>query len=110
MVKNDDGYVLCRPFTHSVVAPGMNLTEYVKKLNSKLQGLGLKVGAAKMEDCHEVWYALVNSSPDAAAKIGSKFTPSQLEFFNKIVSTQPLVLVYISLDVAQKTNALDPSS
>ena len=64
---------------------GSSLLQYLERLNRKLQGLGMKVGVARMEDSLESWYGLVNLTPDAAAKEGSKYSAQQLEFFNKIV-------------------------
>ena len=40
-----------------------------------------------LEAKEENWYGLVNRKPDMAAKVGSKFTPHELEFFNKVVRT-----------------------
>ena len=39
-----------------------------------------------MEDTGEVWYGLVNRSTDAASKVGSGYSPAELELFNKAVS------------------------
>ncbi len=69
---------LCIEFAVSCLLP---LPNFVRKINLSLKSLGMKVGTGKMEDCHEDWYALINTVPDAAAKVGSKFTANQLEFF-----------------------------
>ena len=62
-----------------------HFSQYVLSMNKHLKPLGLEVGGARMEDCDEVWYAIVNRLPDAAAKVGSKFSPQELELFNKLV-------------------------
>jgi len=70
-----------------VAPPDVSLSEFIDRLNRKLQVLGMKVDVARMEDSHETWYGLVNITPDAAAKEGSKYNAQQLEFFNKIASS-----------------------
>ncbi len=45
----------------------------------------MELSGARMEDSNEYWYAIVNRLPDVAARMGSKFTAQELEFFNKVV-------------------------
>lgn len=59
--------------------------EFVLLLNKQLKPLGFELCRARLEDTEQHWYAVVNRTPDAAAKIGSKFSAQELEFFNKVV-------------------------
>ena len=63
-------------------------------LNKKLKPLSLELCKARLEHAEEYWYAIVNRSPDSAAKIGSKFSAQELEFFNMIVSKLGASLKY----------------
>lgn len=54
-------------------------------INRQLKLLNLELAQARMEDRAEVWYGVVNRSPDVAAKISSSFSPAELELFNKVV-------------------------
>jgi hypothetical protein len=55
-------------------------------VNKQLKPLGFELCHATLENADEHWYAMVNRVPDAAALVGSSFTPQQLEYFNKVVS------------------------
>ncbi len=46
----------------------------------------MQVVHSLMEDSFEHWYGLVNRSADAGAKIATRYTLAELEFFNKVVS------------------------
>ena len=54
-------------------------------LNKQLKPFQFELCKARLEDDEQHWYAVVNRAPDAAAKIGSKFSAQELEFFNKAV-------------------------
>ena len=59
---------------------------FISVINRQLKPLSLELAQARMEDSPTLWCGIVNRSPDAAAKISSKFTPAELELFNKVVS------------------------
>ena len=59
---------------------------FVSALNRQLKPLGMELARGHMEDTGEVWYGLVNRSTDAASKVGSGYSPAELELFNKAVS------------------------
>lgn len=69
--------------------------EFSLLLNKQLKPLGFELCRARMEDAEEHWYAIVNRTPDAAGKVGSKFNAQELEFFNKLVSGRALSRVEI---------------
>ena len=64
---------------------GTEVEEGLVSLNKHLRVFGLELCKTRLEDREETWYAVVNRNPDAAAKIASKFTAQELEFFNKMV-------------------------
>lgn len=65
---------------------GLHFAKFVLVLNKHLKPLGFELCRSCLEEKEEFWYAVVNRTPDVAAKIGSKFTPHELEFFNLVVS------------------------
>ena len=50
-----------------------------------------------MEDSYERWYGLVNRAADPGAKIASKHSPAELEYFNKVVSSVKCVFTYYTV-------------
>lgn len=63
----------------------MSFASFMVVLNKQLKPLGFELSKAMLEAKEENWYGLVNRKPDMAAKVGSKFTQHELEFFNKVV-------------------------
>ncbi len=76
--------------THTTEQVDDGVEEKLVSLNKHLRPFGLELCKTRLEDREENWYAVVNRNPDAAAKIASKFTPQELEFFNKMVHTVSL--------------------
>ena len=66
--------------------PEVDFSTFISTLNRQLKPLNLELAQSRMEDSPALWCGLVNRSPDAAAKISSKFSPAELELFNKVVS------------------------
>ena len=69
-----------------VERPDDDFSTFLSTINRQLRPLNLELAQARMEDSPALWCGLVNRSPDAAAKISSKFSPAELELFNKVVS------------------------
>ena len=69
-----------------VERPDDDFPTFLSTINRQLRPLNLELAQARMEDSPALWCGLVNRSPDAAAKISSKFSPAELELFNKVVS------------------------
>lgn len=78
-------------YSDSVHSDSTETTEdfehFITSLNRQLKKLDMQVVNARMEDCSERWYGLVNRSADPAAKIATSYTAAQLEFFNKVIET-----------------------
>lgn len=68
--------------------PNGDFNTFISTLNRQLKPLNLELAQARMEDSPRVWCGFVNRSPDAAAKVSSKFSPAELELFNKVVSVR----------------------
>lgn len=66
----------------------VDFSTFVATLNRQLKPLDLELAQARMEDTPAIWCGFVNRSSDAAAKISSKFSPAELELFNKVVSEE----------------------
>ena len=66
--------------------PDVDFSTFVSILNRQLKPLDLEFAQARLEDSPAIWCGFVNRSSDAAAKISSKFSPAELELFNKVVS------------------------
>ncbi|XP_065889921.1 non-structural maintenance of chromosomes element 1 homolog [Dysidea avara] len=84
-----------------------NLTTFLATVNENLEPLSMSIVEGKEEDTGRSYYALANTSPDAAAKLASDFTPAELEFFRKVVemlvnsdtgSTESISLMNISIE------------
>ena len=73
--------------------PDVDFRTFVSIVNRQLKPLSLELSQARMEDSPALWCGIVNRSPDAAAKISSKFTAAELELFNKVVSEQEQLLI-----------------
>ena len=74
------------PSIPAVPAEAAQFPGFVSEVNRPLKPLGLELARGNAEDTGEVWYALVNRAADSAAKIGSCYSPAELELFNKAVS------------------------
>ena len=59
---------------------------FISAVNRTIKPLGIELAKGYMEDTGAVWYGLVNRNSDTAAKIGSEYTPAELELFNRAVS------------------------
>ena len=69
-----------------VERPDDDFSTFLSTINRQLRPLNIELAQARMEDSPALWCGLVNRSPDTAAKISSKFSPAELELFNKVVS------------------------
>ena len=81
----------------AVVGEAAQFSSFVSEVNRSLKPLGLELARGNAEDTGEVWYALVNRTADSAAKIGSCYSPAELELFNKAVSQQSSSAVHFNL-------------
>lgn len=61
-------------------------TSFINSINRQLKPVDMELVNSLMEDSYERWYGLVNRSADYAARIGVRYSPAELEFFNKVVS------------------------
>jgi hypothetical protein len=85
-VMNVKGLALFPPSIPAVPADAAQFPGFVSEVNRPLKPLGLELARGTAEDTGEVWYAVVNRAADSAAKIGSCYSPAELELFNKAVS------------------------
>ncbi|XP_064394464.1 non-structural maintenance of chromosomes element 1 homolog isoform X2 [Halichondria panicea] len=60
---------------------------FLTSLNHHLKLLDMQIVHSLMEDSYERWYGLVNRSADPGAKIATRYTLAELEFFNKVMET-----------------------
>ena len=78
--------LLLLPFLLSERADESDFPAFISALNHQLKPLKMELAHGCMEDSGERWYALVNRSPDLAARLSCSYSAAELELFNKIVS------------------------
>ncbi len=67
---------------------------FVKSLNQQLKHLDMQIVNNRMEDSNERWYGLVNRCVDPGAKIAAQCSAAELEFFNKVVSSESFLFCH----------------